>query len=173
MLSLVVLFVLLLIATYTDIRWQSIYNWTTYPGLFLAFLIRSLEEGQTGAEDALAGALGCGGIMLICFLLFQLGGGDLKLLAMIGAFLGWQRGFEALLWTFILGSIGGITAVIWQLGAWNIMQRTAAHLRRMVQYRGPVPLTDADRAPLQRMLFLAPAALVAAVIVTADRWGGH
>ncbi|MDP1798912.1 MAG: A24 family peptidase, partial [Planctomycetaceae bacterium] len=95
-----ILFLLLAIATITDIRSHRIYNWTTYTGLFLAFLLRGLEGGSESAQDGVAGAIGCGGVMLVCFLLFDLGGGDLKLLTMIGAFLGWQRGFEVLLWTF-------------------------------------------------------------------------
>lgn len=167
-LLLVILFALLIVATITDVRSHRIYNWNTYSGLFLAFLLRMLEGGTTAAEDGVAGALGCGGVMLVCFLLFDLGGGDLKLLTMIGAFLGWQRGFEVLLWTFILGGIGGVAMLVWQEGAWNIVVRMGKHLGNVARYRGWVPLTDADRAPLQRLLFLAPAALVAAIIVNAD-----
>lgn len=106
--------------------------------------------------------------MLVGFLLFDLGGGDLKLLTMIGAFVGWQRGVEILLWTFVLGGVGGIAMLVWQEGAWNIMVRTGRHLTNIVRYRGWVPLTEADRAPLQRLLFLAPAAFVAAIIVNLD-----
>ncbi len=163
-----ILFLLLAIATITDIRSHRIYNWTTYTGLFLAFLLRGLEGGSESAQDGVAGAIGCGGVMLVCFLLFDLGGGDLKLLTMIGAFLGWQRGFEVLLWTFVLGGIGGIAMLVWQEGAWNIMVRTGRHLANIVRFRGWIPLTDADRAPLQRLLFLAPAALLAAIIVNVD-----
>ena len=167
-LSLLVLFALLLIATVTDLRSHRIYNWTTYPGLFLAFLLRGLEGGTESAQEGVGGALACGGLMLVCFLLFDLGGGDLKLMTMIGAFLGWQRGLEVLLWTFILGGIGGVAFLVWQQGAWNLMTRAAKHVANMVKYRGWVPITDADRAPLQQTLFLAPAALIAAGIANFD-----
>ncbi len=167
-LSLLLLFGLLSIATVTDLRSHRIYNWTTYPGLFLAFLLRGLDGGAESAQEGVAGAIACGGLMLVCFLLFDLGGGDLKLMTMIGAFLGWQRGLEVLLWTFILGGIGGVAFLIWQQGAWNLAVRAWRHLSNVVRYRGWVPITHADRAPLQQTLFLAPAALIAAGIANVD-----
>lgn len=167
-LSLLILFALLIVATITDVRTHSIYNWTTYTGLFLAFLLRGLEGGTESAQEGVAGAVGLGGLMLVGFLLFDVGGGDLKLLTMIGAFVGWSRGVEILLWTFVLGGIGAAAMLVWQEGAWNIMVRTGRHLAHIVRYRGWVPLTDADRAPLKRLLFLAPAAFMAAIIVNYD-----
>ncbi len=167
-LSLLILFALLIVATVTDIRTHSIYNWTTYTGLFLAFLLRGLEGGTESAQEGVVGAVGLGGLMLIGFLLFDVGGGDLKLLTMIGAFVGWERGVEILLWTFVLGGIGAAAMLVWQEGARNLMVRTGRHLANVVRYRGWVPLTDADRAPLKRLLFLAPAAFLAAVIVNLD-----
>ena len=167
-LSLLVMFVLLLIATVTDLRSHRIYNWTTYPGLVLAFLLRGLDGGSESAQEGVAGAVACGGLMLVCFQLFDLGGGDLKLMTMIGAFLGWQRGLEAVLWTFILGGIAGVAFLIWQQGAWHLLSRTLQHLGNIVRYRGWVPITDADRVTLRQPLFLAPAALLAAGITNAD-----
>lgn len=170
-LTLSVLLALIGVATVTDWRWQKIYNWTTYPGLVLGFLLRWLDEGRSGLEDAAWGALGCGGIMLVCLVFFaDLGGGDFKLLTMIGAFLGWQRGLEALLWTFVLGGVAGLCWVIWQVGVVEIARRTFRQLAATWRAKGYVPLTDADREPLKRTMFLAPAALVAVVIVTWDVW---
>ena len=40
----------------------------------------------------------------------------------------------------------------------------------MWRAKGYVPLTDEDRQPLKRTMFLAPAALVAVAIVTWDVW---
>jgi prepilin signal peptidase PulO-like enzyme (type II secretory pathway) len=161
-----VLLALIGVATFTDLRWQKIYNWTTYPGILLGFLLRGLDDGRTGLEDAAWGALGCGGIMLVCLVCFaDLGGGDFKLLTMIGAFLGWHHGLEALLWTFVLGGAAGLCWVIWQLGVVEIARRTFRQLATMWRAKGYVPLTDADREPLQRTMFLAPVALAAVVIV--------
>ena len=46
----------------------------------------------------------CGAAMLVCYVLFAggVGGGDLKLIAMMGAWLGVYRGLEAMLWTMVI-----------------------------------------------------------------------
>jgi Flp pilus assembly protein protease CpaA len=101
---------------------------------------------------------------------FELGGGDLKLLTMVGAFLGWQCGLEALLWTFVLAGVAGLASVVWQIGAIAILQRVFRQLQVMWRAKGYVPLTDQDRQPLRRTMYLAPSALAAVVIVTWDVW---
>ncbi len=108
----IVLVLLLLVATVTDVKRQMIYNWNTYPGLLLGFGLRWWAGGAAGLEDAFKGCAICGGLMLVCFVLFGLGGGDLKLMAMMGTFLGFERGVEALLWTLVLGGILGGAVIV-------------------------------------------------------------
>jgi len=43
-----------------------------------------------------------------------MGGGDIKLLAMIGAFLGWKAVVLTILLSSLIGSIVGITIMIWK-----------------------------------------------------------
>lgn len=166
----VTLVLLLVVATVTDVRNQIIYNWNTYPGILLGFVLRWFEGGAAGIEDSFKGFLVCGFLMLVCFVLFQLGGGDLKLIAMMGAFLGFERGVEALLWTLVLGGILGSLVVVWQLGFLNIVTGTMRQLMKMWKARGWVPLDAEARQPLKQTLFLAPAGLAAVLIVTHDIW---
>ena len=169
--TLIVLLLLLIVATYTDVKRQMIFNWNTYPGLLLGFVLRWWEGGAVGLEDATKGFAICGGLMLVCFVLFGLGGGDLKLMAMMGTFLGFERGVEALLWTLVLGGILGGAMIVWQMGFVNIVVGVGKQLARMWQFKGWVPLSTEARQPLQQTLFLAPAGLLATLIVTWDRWG--
>lgn len=162
------LVVLLLVATVTDVRRQMIYNWNTYPGIVLGFVLRWVEGGSAGLEDSIKGFAVCGGLMLVCFVLFGLGGGDLKLIAMMGAFLGFERGVEALLWTLVLGGILGGIVLVWQVGFVNIVVGAFRQLGRMWRAKGWVPLEPQARAPLKQPLFLAPSALIAVLIVTKD-----
>lgn len=155
-------------ATVTDVRWKLIPNWITYSGMCAAFALRGGLEGWDGIEDSLKGFAVCGLIMLVCFVMLGIGGGDLKLIAMMGAFLGLHQGFEALLWTLVIGGIWGVCLLIWQIGAGRLLWGTFHHLRLIWRARSWVPLETGERQTLQQPLFLAPSALIAAVIV---RWG--
>lgn len=159
---------LLLIATATDVARHRIYNWNTYPGILLGLGINTFLNGTDGLQFGLAGFLACGFIMLFCFVLFNMGGGDLKLIAMMGAFLGWQRGVEAMLWTFIIGGVMGVAVLLWQFGLWHIVKKTWGHLRLMMRARTWIPLDEKEREPLKRWLFLAPAGLAAGCLQFAN-----
>ena len=164
---------LLIVATFTDIRRQKIYNWTTYPGILLGLALGGLERGWPGVEDRLLAVLLCGGLMLLAFVLLGIGGGDVKLIAMMAAFLGVERGVEAMLWTFVLGAIAAGGLLIWRLGAGRILAKTAGQLKAMFTAKNWVPLTEAEREPLKRGLYLAPSALAAVCLLWANdayRW---
>jgi prepilin peptidase CpaA len=173
MISVAALLALLGIATVTDLREQKIYNWTTYTGMGVALLLNTagygmLGSGWAGLQESVAGLLACGFIMLICFVLFNMGGGDVKLIAMMGAFLGLRPGIEALLWTCVLGGIAGVIVLIWQIGFLRIVSKTRRHLILVLRAKAWIPLTTDERQPLKRGLFLAPSALVAACIVVKE-----
>jgi len=171
---------LVAIATVTDIRRHQIYNWTTYPGLVAAIALNSIdfstagipELNTAGLQDSLTGLLVCGSVMLVCFVMSDMGGGDVKLVAMIGSFLGLRPGLEALLWTVVLGGVMALILLIWRIGTGRILSGTVRHLVLVVRARRWVPLTRQEREPLERVLFLAPAALLAVVLTVTDavRW---
>ena len=155
----------LIIAAVTDVSRRKIYNWTTYPGIIAGILLNGILQGSGGLEASVAGFLACGAIMLFCFVLFRLGGGDVKLVAMMGAFLGLQDGIEAMLWTFILGAIAGVAVLIWRVRFLTLVKQGLQHLWLVVRSRSWVPLPDEQREPLRSRLYLAPMSAVAVGIV--------
>ena len=175
------LVVLLLIATVTDVRWRLIYNGTTYPGILAAVTCNGLATltglepessvaagwGLVGFSDSLAGLAGCGLLMVTCYVFFPggVGGGDVKLLAMMGAFLGLTRGLEALLWTFVLGGALAVIVLVWQFGAWKLLLRTIQVLVFTLRFRTLGPLSDQERQRLKTDLHLTPSALAAVLVV--------
>jgi len=177
--SLGLLLLLVAIATITDIRSRKIPNATTYPGLAAALAINLAtiwlaEEfvldweytiGWVGWRESLTGLAVCGLFMLVCFVFFGIGGGDVKLLAMAGAFLGLEHGLEVLLWTFILGGCLGLILLIWRVGALTLLERSWRQFRAVVRWGTSLGLSDEERKELKSELFLAPCALVAIVIV--------
>lgn len=176
------LLVFLVTACVTDVRRHKIYNATTYPGMLVALgfnalaplAARGTEDAQRwlhglgwiGWDQSLLGLLLCGGLMVVCYVVFGgVGGGDVKLLAMVGAFFGPAAGVEALLWTFVLGGGLGLIVLVWRVGPLRLLWRAAQQVRWAARVFGWPGLTADERAQLQLPLFLAPSALLAAAIV--------
>ena len=71
-----------------DLRGGRIPNWLTYGGLLAALAVQFLLFGWPGVKGGLMGALAGGGIFYLLFLVGGLGGGDVKLMAAVGAWAG-------------------------------------------------------------------------------------
>ncbi len=162
----------MVMATATDIQQQKIFNWTTYTGIVLAIAVAAVstflqrpEIAIVGLAQSALGLLACGGVMLVCFVLFQIGGGDVKLLAMVGAFLGPALGMEAILWTFVLGAAMAVLVLIWKLGAINLARSLYQQVMHRCGFKMWGPLSEKEKAQLQLPLYLAPSALLAVAIV--------
>lgn len=100
------LFASLLIAiSGIDLREQIIPNRLSIPGVTIG-LIFSLLTPDPGILEAIIGMLVCGGLVFLLAFLSNggMGGGDIKLMAMIGAFLGWKAGLMGL----FLGAATGL-----------------------------------------------------------------
>lgn len=181
MVVLLLLLGLLVWATITDLRRHKIFNVTTYPGIVVAMVLNgagsvlvwlewsepeSLSQwGWIGFGQSVAGFALCGFVMLLCYVFFRLGGGDVKLLAMVGSFLGPERGLEALLWTFVLGGAVGLIVLIWSVGPVPLAIHLGKRLGHAVRLRRFEPLSADEKAALQPRLFLAPSALAAVLMV--------
>lgn len=157
-----------LIAVVTDLLYHKIFNWTTYPGIAVGLSVNIAGNGWLGLEESVKGFVVCGSIMVLCFALFQIGGGDVKLVAMMAAFLGLQRGLEAMLWTFVIGGIAGLAVLIWRVGFLKLLAGVLRHLAWSMRLAQWLPLTEEERKQLQPPLYLAPAAALAVVIVSFD-----
>lgn len=165
---------LLVVAAVTDLRWHRVYNWITYPGMLIAVAANAVATfagneswGLVGVGDSITGLLGCGFLMLVCYVFFPggVGGGDVKLIAMIGAFLGPYRGFEAALWTFVLGGCVALVAIVWRLGAIRLLRRGIQLLSFALRFRTWGSLEEEEREQLKTNVFLAPSSLAAVLVV--------
>jgi leader peptidase (prepilin peptidase) / N-methyltransferase len=109
----------LLISSLVDYDWRLIPNLITFPGVPLGFLLAALVMPEVGWKNSLIGIAAGGGVLLVTGLLYQLvrgqegvGLGDVFLLAMVGAFLGWQGVLFTLFFGALLGSFGGLAVGI-------------------------------------------------------------
>ena len=190
MLFTVMLLGLTLIAAVTDVLRNKIYNWNTYGGILVGLALSAvgsvwlwadgaakerlgywlglppLYDSQLTLYDSVGGLLTCGVLMIVCFSIFPgIGGGDVKLMAMVGALLGWEKGLEALLWTFVLGSCFSLILLVWQVGPVTTVARLVRLVSSKLRLHWFMPLSDEERMTLKPPIFLAPSALVAVVIV--------
>jgi prepilin peptidase CpaA len=95
-------------SVYTDVRWGKIFNKVTFPLILAGFLLNTLFLGAAGSLESLKGFGAAIGLALLLTLVAGpgLGGGDIKLIAAIGALCGpvfvvWTCLFTALAGSFI------------------------------------------------------------------------
>lgn len=106
-------FALMLVAVFfIDLDHQIVPNAITYPGLAIGLLL-AIPQGRV-LPSALS-ALGAGAAFLLIAILSEavmkregMGGGDIKLAAMTGAFLSWPAVVVALMLAVSVGAIGGL-----------------------------------------------------------------
>jgi leader peptidase (prepilin peptidase) / N-methyltransferase len=110
----------LVVITVIDLYHQIIPDVISLPGIGVG-LLASWILSSAFPTNALIGLLLGGGSLFIVATLYQwlfkregMGGGDVKLLAMIGAFLGWKAVIVTVLLSSLIGSIVGIAVMLWK-----------------------------------------------------------
>jgi leader peptidase (prepilin peptidase)/N-methyltransferase len=113
-----ILIAMLLVITFIDIDHRIIPDSISLPGIPLGFLF-SFFLPQLKWSDSLIGIVAGGGSLLAVAWGYQLmtgkdgmGGGDIKLLAMIGAFLGWKGVLFTILASSLIGTVVGISLML-------------------------------------------------------------
>ena len=97
----------LLVIFFTDLEHQIIPNAVTYPGILVG-LVLSAASGQLAVSVAAGAAAGLAFLLLGVLSRGGMGGGDTKLAAMIGAFLGSPAVIVALFLAVALGGVAGL-----------------------------------------------------------------
>jgi len=108
----------LIVITVIDLYHQIIPDAISLPGIGVG-LLASLLIPQITLFNSLIGILLGGGSLFIVATFYQwlfkregMGGGDVKLLAMIGAFLGWKAVLLTILLSSLIGSVTGILMMV-------------------------------------------------------------
>ena len=108
------LFVLLGVSVATDLRSRRIPNLLLLPALSLALMLHAIDAGVAGLGTA-TGGLAVGLAMLMpLYAIGGMGAGDVKLLGVIGSFLGPWGAVVAGMATMIAGAVLGIVFLLWQ-----------------------------------------------------------
>ncbi|MBN1849932.1 MAG: prepilin peptidase [Deltaproteobacteria bacterium] len=113
----------LVVITFIDLYHQIIPDVISIPGMIVGLAI-SFLPGHVGWLDSIIGILAGGGGLYLVAVLFEkltgkegMGGGDVKLLGMIGAWMGWKALPFVILFSSLLGTIvGGGALLIYRRG---------------------------------------------------------
>ena len=137
-LALLALATLVLTAVVCDVRTRRIPNTLVVAGMTLGLSFQIVARmggdlfvnavGAPGVEAALIGGLTGLGLFLPLYALRTMGAGDVKLLAMVGVWLGPQHVAWAALWTLLAG---GVLALIVVIGT-GVMRQVVANLHAML-----------------------------------------
>jgi prepilin peptidase CpaA len=141
-LPLVPLLTLLVWAAIEDLRTRRIRNWLT-----LSLILTGILQSFIGPSALSPGAASLGALIglalpLILFVLGAIGGGDVKLLAGVGAWLGPVAVFEVFCCTAVIGMIIVLTQAIAQ-GRLRVLSRNSAVLAINLAHLGDVGLEHA------------------------------
>jgi leader peptidase (prepilin peptidase) / N-methyltransferase len=108
----------LVVVTFIDLDHQIIPDVISLPGIPIGFLA-VFGVPWISWSDSLLGILAGGGSLFLVAASYQLltkkegmGGGDIKLLAMIGAFLGWQAVLPVIFISSFIGSLVGVPLML-------------------------------------------------------------
>lgn len=105
-------FIVLAIATFTDLRSRRIPNWLVLPFLVAGIAVAGEMHGWSGIGHSLSGMAVGGFFFGVLSLMGGMGMGDVKLCAAIGAWIGPSQMLTALVLT---GIAGGLMAICWAI----------------------------------------------------------
>ncbi|MFK7976734.1 MAG: prepilin peptidase [Halioglobus sp.] len=114
------LLALLIPACAMDLWRHRIPNIITYPGLLAGLALGLISGGAAGLGIHLLGALAAGFPLLLMFLGGSLGGGDVKLMAAVGAVMGFPAALNALFASIMVGGLCAALILIWQGRLWGL-----------------------------------------------------
>ena len=170
--SLLVLVPAVAIGAITDISTGKIYNKLTYPVIAIALIGHTLAGGwndggtgpfNVGLLDALCGLLLGGGLLLLAVMAGGLHMGDVKLMAAVGALLGWHLTIVSLVYTFIAAALLSIAIILYRRVFWRTMGRLVSFVWQIITARRAVdPATaDSPQAPFGLAIAIGSLAAVA------------
>lgn len=178
-----VMAVTLLLAACTDVRTGRIYNWITYPALVVALVGHGLTGGlwgipampATAEAPAQPGVMGLAGALagfavgflplLVAWLAGGIGGGDAKIMGVVGALGGWRFALSAMLYGFVVAAGMALVVLLLRRRLRDTLGRIGRFLWLLLMRASPGDPAAADSPTIPFGLALCIGALAALVLV--------
>lgn len=163
-LSSATLFILLAVSSYTDWKYRKIYNKVTVPAFLAGLLLAALPGSSVSFMNALLACLLGFAVFFLMFLAGQMGGGDVKLVAAIGALTGYPFIVDAVFFGVMAGGVYAIAVSL----AKGVLGR---HLKNIFHFflglflwRQPMPLGAQDSTKIPYGLCISMGTAIAYVV---------
>ena len=127
------LLIVVTLCAITDVLEHRIYNSVLLPALMLAFLFNTLLAGLPGLLDCFLGLVLGMAILFPIYFLRGTSAGDVKLLGVVGAFLGAKGALIAGVATLCFGGVLGILYIAWRL----VEPTLVSHIAQITGPDGP------------------------------------
>jgi len=146
-----VLAVVLVAAAVCDLSRGKVYNWLTYPAVVVGLALAAARGAAAGdVWDGLTdGVLGFGfgfGVLFVAYVVGGMGGGDVKLMAAVGALVGWNgladyAALHAVFYSFLSAAAVGLILMIWRGETRTVLRKLRLAVRIL-----PLPKATMDEA---------------------------
>jgi len=137
-----------------DAQSRIIPNRLTLSALAVGFAVRAAIGGWSGLASSAAAALIAGGFFLLFFLAGGMGGGDVKLMSAVGAWVGTSQVIPVLLSSAIAGGILAVYYLIVDGSMSRTVRNTAVLLRHHMRSGAtPHPQINVQQVNLTRVPF--------------------
>ena len=125
------------VAALFDLRFRRIPNWLTALGWVAGIGFQTYLRGWPGAQDAVLGSLLGFGVYVLLFALRAMGGGDVKLMAAVGAFTGPKEWFVVFILASLIGGAIALVAVLTRGELVRVARNIATVFWELVHLRPP------------------------------------
>lgn len=143
--------VLVAAAARADVRTRKIPNTLTFTALFLGIAVHAAIGGGAGLQNALAGMVLAGALLFPGYVMRWMGAGDVKLMAAVGAWLGYPHAVLAVLAALVAGGLMAAAVAARRRMLWQALSGAAAlgfwTLARATRNAGAPPATTGVRFP--------------------------
>jgi prepilin peptidase CpaA len=137
-----------------DARSRIIPNRLTLSALAVGFAVRGAIGGWSGLGSSVAAALVAGGFFFLFFLAGGMGGGDVKLMSAVGAWVGTGQVIPVLVAAAIAGGFLAVYYLVIDGSIGRTFRNTAVLLRHHITFGiSPHPQINVQQANLTRVPF--------------------
>ncbi len=144
----------LILAAWIDGKELRVPNWITFPMVLSGLVYSTCVGGLSGLSAGLLGM--CVGLLTLMplYAVGGMGAGDVKLMAGIGAWMGWKVTFAAFCVSTIVGAIMAVIMVLWRKSLQHHYANFLLILSEWMVIRNPYELSRiaAERKPTMLLL---------------------